>query len=64
MAHLIQPECDAIARRLNTRPREPPDFLTPEPCYQLRKLSVLHFEVESKQSRVHTKCDMWHSVSL
>ena len=33
MAHLTQRTCDAIARRLNTRPRRRLDFRTPEQCY-------------------------------
>ncbi|MDH3569660.1 MAG: IS30 family transposase, partial [Gemmatimonadota bacterium] len=33
MAHLTQHACDAIARRLNTRPRKRLGFRTPEECY-------------------------------
>jgi len=33
MAQLTQRDCDAIAHRLNTRPRERLGFLTPEQCY-------------------------------
>ena len=36
MAHLTQADCDAIAHRLNTRPRERLGFLTPEQCYESR----------------------------
>lgn len=33
MAHVTQADCDAIARRLNTRPRKRLGFRTPEECY-------------------------------
>jgi transposase, IS30 family len=35
-AHLTQADYDAIAHRLNTRPRERIGFLTPEQCYESR----------------------------
>ena len=33
MAHITQRDCDAIARKLNKRPRELLNFKTPEECY-------------------------------
>jgi IS30 family transposase len=33
MAHVTQADCDAIANRLNTRPRKRLGFRTPEECY-------------------------------
>lgn len=36
MAHITQADCDAIAHRLNTRPRQRLRFLTPEQCYAPR----------------------------
>jgi len=33
MAHLTQQTCDALARRLHTRPRKRLGFRTPEECY-------------------------------
>ena len=33
MATLTQPDCDAIARRLNRRPRKRLGYRTPEECY-------------------------------
>jgi IS30 family transposase len=35
MAHLTQRACDALARRLNTRPRKRLGFRTPEECYAI-----------------------------
>ena len=33
MAHVTQDDCDAIAARLNARPRKRLGFKTPEECY-------------------------------
>ena len=33
MAHLAQPDCDRIARKLNQRPRQRLAYRTPEECY-------------------------------
>ena len=33
MAHLSQPTCEAIATKLNQRPRKRLDYRTPEECY-------------------------------
>ena len=33
MAHVTQADCDAIARKLNTRPRKRLGYRTPEECY-------------------------------
>jgi len=35
MAQLTQEGCDAIAAKLNSRPRKQLDFKTPEECYAL-----------------------------
>jgi IS30 family transposase len=35
MAHITQRHCDAIARKLNRRPRETLGFKTPEDCYAI-----------------------------
>ena len=36
MAHITQRDCDAIARKLNKRPRETLGFKSPEECYAIR----------------------------
>jgi IS30 family transposase len=33
LAHLTQDDCDAVAEKLNSRPRKRPGFKTPEECY-------------------------------
>jgi hypothetical protein len=45
MAGLSQQQCNAIARKLNTRPRKRLGFRTPLECFN-ESYSVLHFNVD------------------
>lgn len=45
MADLIQAGCDAIAAKLNSRPRKRLSFRTPEECYAIR-WAALRFNLE------------------
>lgn len=50
MATLTQAKCNAIARKLNTRPREHLGFQIPEECFVGYYNWSLHFKLDTKDA--------------
>ena len=51
---LSQQQCNAIAKKLNTRPRKRLGFRTPQECFN-ESQSVLHFKLDVRCHRPWTK---------
>jgi len=61
LAHVTQADCDAIAQRLNTRPRKRLGYRTPEECYaegrekRASEEQVLRYRLELRRDVFHVR---------